>query len=70
MKNLSEYQKAKNELKNFANVLSNSDKPAKREAINDFTDSIIKDNRWLKFSEKKQEQYFNWLQDFTCTLHP
>ena len=70
MKNLSEYQQAKNELRSFAENISNSDKPAKRMAINDQTDSIIKDNRWLKFSDKKQNQYFNWLSDFACTLHP
>ena len=46
-----------------------NDKPKFREMLNNYTDSLIKSNIWLKFSEQRQKMYFNWLQNYTCELH-
>ena len=66
MKTVSNYQIAKNELKNVANEakrLHSTDKPLIRMYINDFADHLIKE---LNFSDYQT----NLLSSYACKLHP
>lgn len=60
------YQQAKSELKQLAKEVKKqypTDKPAARQAINDYADSLCKS---LKLSEYQR----NLLANFACELHP
>lgn len=66
MKNLTDYQNAKNFLKERANFIkkeSPKDKPLQREVINNHLDFLCKN---YQFSEYKR----NLLSNYACTLHP
>jgi hypothetical protein len=70
------YKTAKQHLKNAADLIKQTnptDKPMIRMYINDVCDSIIKDTincpSW-NISDLKREQYTDWLQSYSCTLHP
>ena len=54
----------------FSKTLPNDDKPAKRMALNDYLDSIIKSNVFLQFGQKRENLYFNWLENLCRNLHP
>jgi hypothetical protein len=60
------YQQAKSMLRSHAEYVKvqfSGDKPAIRQSINDYTDSICKD---FKLSEYKR----NLLSNYACKLHP
>jgi len=60
------YQYAKSKLRSHAEYVSvqfRGDKPAIRQSINDYADSISKD---FNLSEYQR----NLLSDYTCKLHP
>lgn len=63
---MSKYQEAKDSLNAFAIEIRKqypTDKPAQREALNDYTDSLIYEHQ---LSPREQ----NWLCSYCCTLHP
>ena len=64
------YLQEKNNFIQFAKSLSNSDKPAKRMYLNDYLDSIIKNNTFLHLGEKRENLYFGWLENLCVRLHP
>jgi len=70
------YQNLKTQVKECAKNIKNisDDKPLINMVINDFLDTLNKsdiEQMLLKneISEKKAEQYKNWLADYACTLH-
>jgi hypothetical protein len=63
---MTNYQKAKNALKEIADLAKRKkplDKPAARQVINDCADMICKD---LMLTEHQR----NLLSDYACKLHP
>ena len=72
------YQNAKACLKEVADeakrTTGNTDKPYIRQCINDTADDLINQFNWHamkeKISEKKANQYSNWLSGYACNLHP
>jgi len=72
MKEMDCYHEAKAALKEFAwrekRVLK-SDKPAIRQGINDYADSLCKDFPH-SLSDSRRAQFTQWLQSYACTLHP
>jgi uncharacterized protein YpuA (DUF1002 family) len=66
MKSISNYQQAKNALKNVANRLKENhptDKPMIRQGINDFTNYLFRDYNLT-------EHQRNLLSNYACKLHP
>jgi len=64
------YKNEKTSIKSYAiNNAYLDDKPLKRMLLNDYLDSLIKSNVFLKYSEKRQQMYFNWLSNYVCKLH-
>jgi len=70
---MTKYQQCKQQLKNASVLYKSTDKPARREYINNVCDSIVKDTincpSW-NISDIKREQYTNWLHNYACKLHP
>lgn len=67
----SHYQQAKQQLKQVAKEVKAShpkDKPAQRQTINDFADSLSRDF-WRYTSEGKAAQWANWLHSYAASLH-
>ena len=72
------YQDCKSLLKEVAKQAKKefrNDKPGIRQAINDYTDNLCRNEierakLRQEISEAKATQYMNWLSDYACTLHP
>jgi len=64
------YKTEKSNFIQFSKSLSTDDKPAKRMYLNNYLDSIIKSNVFLKFGQKRENLYFEWLENLCCNLHP
>jgi len=69
-----QYKRAKEYLYNAAMLIKEQtdDKPMIRQYINDVCDSIVKDTincPSFDVSDKKREQYANWLHGYAATLH-
>lgn len=63
---MSKYQQAKGSLNDYAIEIRKqfpTDKPAQRQALNDFADMLIRD---YQLSQREQD----WLCNYCCTLHP
>ena len=65
-----EYLTEKSNFIEFAKSLPTDDKPSKRENLNNYLDSIIKNNTFMHLGEKRENLYFNWLENLYCKLHP
>lgn len=63
---MSNYQKVKDSLNAYAIEIRKqnpTDKPAQRQALNDYTDMLIREHQ---LSQREQ----SWLCNYCCTLHP
>lgn len=67
------YLSCKNDLKLFADEVQIKDKPARRQALNDYTDSLIRDlgNNCLveAITEKQYSLYSQWLVNYCIKRH-
>ncbi len=66
------YQQKKEELKSFADSLKTLDKPQRREALNNYTDQLIRDinNNYKEgLSDSKKLQYSEWLVNYCIARH-
>ena len=66
----SEYLNEKSNFIEFAKSLPKDDKPAKRMYLNNYLDGIIKNNTFIHLGEKRENLYFNWLENLCVKLHP
>lgn len=76
MKQSTIYQNAKELMKSTAKELkrTSNDKPYIRYELNNMADSLYRQFEYYAMketiSQKKAEQYKNWLSSYTCNLHP
>jgi len=67
------YLSAKESLKSFADNLQTEDKPARRQDLNDYTDSIIRELAYEQVIEnislKQYNLYVTWLTSYCVIRH-
>lgn len=62
------YLQAKEQLKSFADELKTNDMPLRRQSLNDYTDSLLKELS-LRVSGERYNLYQNWLVNYCISRH-